>query len=104
MTNSSLSPEARASLLEKIKLSEEIAKRKRENRLAEYGPYAKQKDFHDSGATFRERLFMAGNQLGKTLCAANEVAIHLTGLYPDWWQGLRFDRPTHWLAGSESGS
>lgn len=46
---------------------------------------------------------MAGNQLGKTYSAAAEVTYHLTGLYPEWWNGYRFDRPTNWLAGSESG-
>lgn len=46
---------------------------------------------------------MAGNQLGKTLAGAAEVSMHLTGQYPDWWEGKRFDRPTVWLAGSESG-
>ena len=35
------------------------------NRLLAYAPYAKQRDFHAAGADFRERLFMAGNQLGK---------------------------------------
>jgi phage terminase large subunit-like protein len=47
-------------------------------------------------------MLMAGNQLGKTLAAANETAMHLTGLYPDWWQGKRFDKAVRWLAGSES--
>src|SRR5215467_5983017 len=45
----------------------EWAKRRRENSLAHYRPYPKQIDFHDAGATHRERLFMAGNQLGKTV-------------------------------------
>ncbi len=45
---------------------------------------------------------MAGNQLGKTLSGAAEVAMHLTGEYPDWWQGKRFDRPIIVIAGSES--
>ena len=45
---------------------------------------------------------MAGNQLGKTLAAANETAMHLTGLYPEWWEGKRFDKAVRWLAGSES--
>lgn len=88
---------------ELLALLEERERRKRENRLAGYQPYAKQLDFHNAGAEYRERLFMAGNQLGKTLCAASEVAMHLTGIYPEWWGGLRFYRPTHWLAGSESG-
>lgn len=46
---------------------------------------------------------MAGNQLGKTYCGAAEVAIHLTGLYPEWWEGRTWDRPTRWWAGSKTG-
>jgi hypothetical protein len=56
-----------------------------------YKPYRKQKEFHHSQA--RERLFEAGNQLGKTLAGGMEVAFHATGKYPSWWQGRRFDRP-----------
>lgn len=74
-----------------------------ENQLAGYKPYAKQAEFHTMGAEKRERMLSAGNQLGKTLSAANEVAMHLTGRYPDWWQGKRFTRGNNWLAGSESG-
>lgn len=46
---------------------------------------------------------MAGNQLGKTLAGAAEVAMHLTGRYPDWWTGKRFTKATHWWAGSKTG-
>lgn len=71
-----------------------------ENRLSEYCPYAKQNDFHAAGSIYRERLFMAGNQLGKTLAGAAEASIHLTGRYPEWWAGRRWDRPTTaWVAG-----
>lgn len=80
---------------------QEQAKRKRENRLTDYRPYAKQREFHNKQN--RERLLMAGNQLGKTYCGAAEVAFHLTGLYPDWWGGKRWDRPTRWWAGSKTG-
>jgi phage terminase large subunit-like protein len=45
---------------------------------------------------------MAGNQLGKTLAAAMEIAMHMTGRYPEWWDGYRFDRPTRGICGSES--
>lgn len=46
---------------------------------------------------------MAGNQLGKTLAGGAEWAIHLTGRYPDWWQGRIFDKPvTMWAAGVTS--
>lgn len=37
---------------------------------------------------------------GKTEVGSLEVAYHLTGEYPDWWQGRRFDRPVQaWAAG-----
>lgn len=71
-------------------------------RLSRYAPYPKQIEFHTAGGKYRERLFMAGNQLGKTLAGAAEAAMHLTGQYPDWWQGKRFDKPIIMLAGSES--
>lgn len=72
------------------------------NKLAKYHAYAKQKEFHAAGATFRERLFMAGNQLGKTWAGAFETAMHLTGQYPDWWEGRRFNYAIRAMAGSES--
>lgn len=57
-------------------------------------------EFHAAGKTYRERLLMAGNQLGKTLSAGAESAMHLTGRYPDWWNGYVFNRPvTAWASG-----
>jgi phage terminase large subunit-like protein len=50
----------------------------------------------------RERLLMAANQTGKTTAGAAEAAYHLTGLYPDWWEGRRWDRPVTAWAGSET--
>ena len=35
---------------------------------------------------------MAGNQTGKTWAAAMELAAHVSGNYPVWWDGFRFDR------------
>ncbi len=65
-----------------------------------YKPYRRQIDFHNAGAQFRERLFRAGNQLGKTWSSAYEIAYHLTGLYPEWWQGRRWARGvTGWALG-----
>lgn len=77
-----------------------LERRRTENRLAHYRPYPKQEEFHTRGASFRERLFMAGNQLGKTWAGAFEAAMHATGRYPLWWQGRRWDRPTiAWASG-----
>lgn len=84
----------------RLKLMQELKRRMDGNRLERYKPYHKQVEFHTAGATFRERLFRAGNQLGKTLSSANEIAIHLTGKYPDWWQGKRWSRGvTGWALG-----
>jgi phage terminase large subunit-like protein len=72
----------------------------RGKRPERYRPYPKQIDFHDAGAAHRERLFLAGNQLGKTLAGAFEEAAHATGRYPIWWRGRRFAGPTvSWVAG-----
>ena len=71
-----------------------------ENALVYYRPYPKQRAFHEAGAIYRERLLMAGNQLGKTLAGGMEAAAHATGQYPDDWKGRRFDQPTDaWVAG-----
>lgn len=62
--------------------------------------YRKHLAFFRAGATHRERCFMAGNRVGKTISGAYETTLHLTGRYPDWWEGRVFDRPVNgWAAG-----
>lgn len=86
-------------------LEMEQAKRESENRLRAYQPYSKQREFHAAGRTHNERLFMAGNQLGKTTSGGAEVAYHLTGQYPDWWDGITFEKPPIiWASGVTSES
>jgi phage terminase large subunit-like protein len=87
---------------ELVRLWEAAELLKRRNWLKTYNPYPKQKEFHAAGKSHRERMLIAGNQVGKTLCASAEVAMHLTGRYPDWWEGYRFHRPVTFLAGSET--
>ncbi len=60
--------------------------------------YYKHKAFFDKCK--KRVLFIAGNRCGKTLAGAYAMACHLTGYYPDWWDGVRWDRPiTAWCAG-----
>lgn len=73
-------------------LQAELTQRRNENKLPNYNPYPKQAEFHAAGKAYRERLLMAGNQLGKTWSASYETAMHLTGRYPDWWDGRVIDR------------
>jgi phage terminase large subunit-like protein len=57
----------------------------------------------NAGATEHERLFIAANRVGKSETGAYEAALHLSGRYPDWWQGKRFDSPIKlWAAGETS--
>lgn len=72
------------------------------NRLQYYKPYPKQFAFHREGLLKRQRLLMAGNQEGKTYSGAAEMAIHLTGRYPDWWPGRVYTSPVLAWTGSES--
>jgi phage terminase large subunit-like protein len=92
-------PEKLKKMLERAEALKQ--QRAAENKLSDYLPYEKQREFHRAGATHRERLMMAGNQLGKTLGGAMETAMHATGQYPPWWEGWRVDRPTvGWVAGT----
>lgn len=84
-------------------LEAEQKRRRSQNKLTEYRPYPKQLEFHNAGRSYRERMLMAGNQLGKTISAGAEWAIHLTGRYPSWWQGRVFDTPVHFWASGVTG-
>lgn len=83
----------------------EIEREISRNQLYLYKPYPKQQEFHRAGADpgIRERLLVAGNQLGKTMSASMETAMHLTGVYPKDWDGIRFLKPTAgWAASTTS--
>lgn len=102
----SLSDDEIAALLEPILADEERARFNRfKDLFPEEGPfrrelYPRHLEFFRVGATFRERCFMAANRVGKTVAGSFEVTAHLTGLYPDWWEGRRFRNPVRvWAAG-----
>ncbi len=93
-------------------LLQEKAKRVGRRKLFGYFPdegrfrrelYPKHMEFFRAGATYRERCFMAANRIGKTEGAGGyETVLHLTGLYPDWWQGRRFLLPVKWWAAGKT--
>jgi len=90
------------SLENRLAKLEELKYLKRYYSLYGYKPYPKQIEFHNEGSRYRQRCLMAGNQLGKTYAAGCETACHLTGLYPDWWEGKKFERATRGWAGSKN--
>lgn len=69
------------------------------------GPYSRQHykkhvAFLNAGADHSERAFIAANRSGKTRTGSYEMEKHLTGDYPEWWQGRRFNNPIEaWAAG-----
>jgi phage terminase large subunit-like protein len=84
-----------------------------QNKIAQYFPetgllsrhnYPKHMAFFAAGKEFSERCIMAANRIGKSeSIGAYEMTLHLTGRYPDWWEGKRFTRPiTAWAAGTTS--
>lgn len=92
-------------------LETEQKRRRDTNRIASFFPdegpyrrelYVKHMEFFALGAVERERGFMAANRVGKTIVGAYETALHLTGEYPDWWIGRRFDGPVDWWAAGDT--
>ena len=94
-----------AKVKELHELLEAVQQHQTHNQLEWYRPVPKQQEYHVAGKKYRQRMLMAGNQLGKTLSAGMEIAMHLTGQYPEWWTGKKFSRPVHvWAAGVTSES
>jgi len=92
-----------ADLRETLELLEALDRRKTYRAFEYFEPYPKQREFFALSATKREIMLTAGNQQGKTHAGAYKAAVHLTGEYPAWWTGRRWDRPTRgWICGETS--
>ena len=76
--------------------------RARFNRIKAYDPYPYQLKFHKGGSEANQRLLMAANRIGKSYCGSMELSYHLTGIYPDWWEGREYDHPIVAWAGGVS--
>ena len=64
--------------------------------------YPRQMDFFASSAEHTELCFVASNRCGRSRAAADGVAYHMTGMYPHWWVGRRFNKPSVWWTANES--
>jgi len=96
---------AELTIEEKAKLAELLSERDRrvrENRIELFKPYPYQKKFYAAGAKYKHRLLMAANRIGKSYGGAAEVTFHATGLYPDDWEGRRYDKPVKIIAGGQT--
>lgn len=84
-----------------------ISRRKLYSYFPDTGPlrrelYKKHMKFFEAGAKYRERAILGANRSGKTESGTcYEAVTHMTGQYPKWWKGRRFDRPVKvWFAGT----
>lgn len=95
-----------AALGEVLELLEGRERWRRYNRMYGYEPYGYQRRFHEAeglgGGLAVERALVGANKIGKSLCAGMEVAFHLTGEYPGWWGGHRYERPVQVLGASNT--
>lgn len=94
-------------LKEALQIVAQIEKRRLTNRLDYYKPYPFQLKFHNARGfqtdrPAQQKCLMAGNGVGKTWCGAMETAYHLTGRYPEWWQGVRSTSPVEVVAGGKT--
>lgn len=88
----------------------ELERRKQRNKIDAFYQtpenrkgYPVHMDFFAAGKTHRQRLALAANRVGKTEgMGGYETTLHLTGRYPDWWQGKRFDKPGSWWIGGDT--
>lgn len=98
-----LTPEQLEKLRALRNMIADMAKIKKYNKFVQFKPYPKQLLFFETAHTKTQRMFNAGNRLGKTEAGAFETTCHLTGDYPDWWTGIRFDHPIDaWAVGLSS--
>ena len=96
---------SREAQIELLQLADLLETKKRQRLVDTYFPingewsrfeYPKHMQFFKAGATHHQRLFMAANRVGKTLGMGCELVYHLTGDYPDWWEGKRFTNNNEW--------
>ena len=73
------------------------------NQLRYFRPFDHQRRFFATGTSDR-RGILAANRIGKTVSTCSETAMHLTGQYPAWWQGRRFEKPITAMVAGEGWS
>lgn len=70
------------------------------NQLKYFRPFEHQLRFFNTWRSPR-RGILAANRIGKTVSTCFETAAHLTGQYPSWWQGKRYDHPINVMVAGE---
>src|SRR5882672_313320 len=91
MTEEIDGPDPNAIRRHQKKMLTEFEYRKKYCRFDFYRPNTRQLAFHSLQAA--ECMLRAGNQLGKTHAAAAQMTMDVLSLYPEWYDGRRFEIP-----------
>jgi len=75
---------SQSDLAELVKITQALNKKVEQTKLQDYKPYDFQMRFHNvkdrNGNPAHQKFLQAANQIGKSYSAANEFAMHVTGL------------------------
>jgi len=106
-----LTNKTRAELLSLAETTEALKNRYKERYIdfimPSEGPYSRDKyyklmEYFKAGSEHRFRMLGGANGSGKSFGTALELTYHVTGEYPDWWEGCRQDQPKQWWIVTES--
>jgi phage terminase large subunit-like protein len=83
-----------------LSLLKEEEARLKFNKIEWFSAYEWQKELGDATLECHQVLAMCANQIGKSTAGALITAYHLTGLYPEGWEGHKFKDPIYsWASG-----
>jgi len=94
-------PEALAFRVRRAReIIEELKTRRQRSKFKYWNPWPKQRQVMNLKS--KVIVFMGGNRAGKSVSGAYWTTCHLTGLYPDWWEGVRYSTPVDWWCVGET--
>tara|TARA_R100000951_G_scaffold24965_1_gene21174 strand:+ start:4454 stop:5905 length:1452 start_codon:yes stop_codon:yes gene_type:complete len=90
----------REDLLKAVQAQGELSRRQSLDMLATIDPNDRQRVFLN--ATSKETMLTGANQAGKSTALCMKFTYHVTGIYPDWYTGHRFEGPIQGALGGET--
>ena len=87
-------------LIKLIEIEGELASRKEKDLLSSISANDRQRDFINAAS--KETMLTGANQAGKSTALMMKFTYHVTGLYPSWYTGVRFNKPINCALGGET--
>ena len=87
-------------LLRLIEIEQELLNRREKDLLGSISANERQRDFINADS--KETMLTGANQAGKSTALMMKFTYHMTGLYPSWYTGVRFEKPISAGLGGEN--